>query len=510
MGLLTITGGMLLSRGIAKGLQSISNALFPYSKSREAERVSHTAQLNVELEKMRQKGRLKELGIQAEMQESQQMTIRETNMLVSQFTSYNHIKEDLYRDAIKRFPLNISPLSLLDNNNVNIDFFVKGIQKKNLSPDQFDAFRNYLHSGTRPLNIFVTPITIDSRVAGKETIAAQVWDSVYQSLESLFINEYNSNSDHPVNLFSTAWNSNAKPGLHAAEELYFFLKYIPSIVIEPRFDGKRLRIVFSCWSIGYNLEQRVRQELSIELDWLPMIIESAYTRSKKALALLSALEVQSDPLLAKKKEFCEHNVKLYENLGIGKKLKEGNLEELNVLGDYSRWFAVDSNDWEIVSQKISNSIGMVMAAVSDTHHLLASDVEPILPRIYDSYFPEMLDKEMAQNLLDMYESAYLRLLMIEPNNNDKKQLKELQLDNLASRLKLQAPKSLGLNPMGILIERCLTRWNYKAKSIEDAFNYYANHFTKEDKEFNDQLMCHLSKDQKRTIQRRSMTINNGK
>lgn len=504
---LAITGGMLLSRGIAKGIQKINDAIFPYEKSREAKRVEHTARLNMELERVRQQGRLTELGIQASMNEKQQMTMRETNIIVSQFTSYTHIKEELYRDAIKRFPLNISPLSLLDNNNINIDYFVKGIKTKTLTDDQLNAFKSYLHQDIRPLNIFVTPITIDSRVVGKETLAAQVWDSVYQSLESIFINEYNAASQHPANMFSAAWNHNAKPGLHAAEELYFFLKHIPTIVVEPRFDGKKLRIVFSCWSIGYNLEQRVRQEIAIELDWIPIIINNAYKRAKDSLNLLSKIDTSGDSLLAKKKEFCEHNVKLYERLDIAKRIQNGSLGDLDVLGDYSRWFALDSFDWSAISEKISHAIGLIIAAVTDTHHLLASDIEPILPQIYNTYFADILDEGMGCTLLEMYENAYDRLVMLDPHNTGVKQLRKLQLANIERELPIKESLLGDESPLSILLERCNTRWNFKTSDFNQAFEYYVNHFTEEDKEFNDQLMPYLSEEQTRQIQRKYMKLN---
>ena len=61
--LLTTLGtglGMTLSRGISSFFGKISNSLFPYGKSKEAERVEHTANKNLELEQIRQKARFQE------------------------------------------------------------------------------------------------------------------------------------------------------------------------------------------------------------------------------------------------------------------------------------------------------------------------------------------------------------------------------------------------------------------------------------------------------------------
>ncbi|WP_195334602.1 hypothetical protein [Bacteroides salyersiae] len=56
---------------------------------------------------------------------------------------------------------------------------------------------------------------------------------------------YNRSSNHPVVFFPTAWSDKSNPGMYASETLHFFLKYIPCVVIEPRFDGTTFRLMFS-------------------------------------------------------------------------------------------------------------------------------------------------------------------------------------------------------------------------------------------------------------------------
>lgn len=509
--MLNIAGGMLISRGVSGLISKIGEAIIPYGKSRDAKRTEHAAPKNMELEQMRQNAQRELLKRQLEanerLQENQiqanerlQMTARETSMLVAAFSSRNHIKEDFYRDAIRRFPLNISPLSLLENNDVSIDIITQGIANNN-----WESVRDYLKHDVKPLNVFVMPVTVDSRVGGNKIIAAQVWDSVYQYIESVFVNEYNVVGNHPVSLYSTAWNQNAKPGLHAAEELYFFLKYLPTIVVEPRFDGKKLRIMFTCWSIGYNLGQRIRQEIAIDFDWLPIIVTNAYERSKNSLKLFKGIDVGNNSMLAKKKEICELNVKTYESLHIGERIRSKKTDELDSLGDYSILFALAPYDWGVISDKVSHVLGVVMSALSDVHHLLSTDVEPVLPKIYNHYFPDIIDKGMAQTLLNLYEKAYYRLSMLEPN---KRELMRLRVWNLYDDFpRLSKPKMMYDNPLSILIDKCRKEWGYRAKNEDDAFRYYAKHFTKEDTDFNNELLPHLSEEQKRDIQRRYFELN---
>ena len=62
---------------------------------------------------------------------------------------------------------------------------------------------------------------------------------------------------------------------------------MPTIVVEPRFDGKTIKLMFSCWGIGYSSQLHSRQEIQIPLDLNSMIAVSAYERSKKAIASIA-------------------------------------------------------------------------------------------------------------------------------------------------------------------------------------------------------------------------------
>jgi len=510
--LLTALGtglGMTISRGISSFFGKVSNSLFPYERSKDAKRIEHTTEKNLELENIRQKARFQELAMQlnanAELQKQLQMTTRETNILVSRFTAQENLKNTFWQDAIRRFPLNISPISILENNGINIELLIRGFSEKNMSDEQVQELRTYLFADKKPLNVFVLPITIDSRVGGKETIAAQVWDSVYQNVESIFVNEYNTCGDRPVSIYSTAWNQNAKPGLHAAEEIYFFLKYLPSIVIEPRFDGKKLKIMFTCWGIGYSLGQRVRQELVVDLDWLPVITTNAYKRSLENLKLMEGIDIKDDTFLKNKKESYLHNIKLYEELGVGKKLDDDKIDELSTLGDYSKWFALDSYDWGNIADIISGTLGMAIAAISDTHHLLASDVEPLLPQIYGKYFTSKLSDVLAQSLVNMYECSFYKLVLMEDSNSKKAlTIRDMQIHNIYNAFKIPCPDKA--NPLGNIVSYCKMKWNHETSGVDEAFDYYVEHFTVEDADFTKQIMPYLSRDRKKMIERRNYDL----
>lgn len=396
-----------------------------YENSRDAKRIEHSAEKNMELEQFRQWNRWQEIEYNANLQKQMQMTNRETNILVSRITAQENLKNTFWQDAIRRFPLNISPLSILENNGINIESLIKGISEKTMTSEQIKYFRNCLIADKKPLNIFILPVTMDSRIGGRENIIAQVWDAVYLNVESIFVNEYNCCGNRPVSLYSTAWNQNVKPGLHASEELYFFLRNLPTVVIEPRYDGKRLKILFTCWGIGYTLGQRVRQEFSVDFDCLPIITTNAYNRSKKNIKLIEDMDIKNDTFLMNKKESYLHNIKMYEDLMIGKRLEDGNIAELSTLGDYSKWFALDPYDWGCISDGISNMLGVAIATISDVHHLLSSDVEPILPHIYDKYFSAIFNQLLAQTLDNIYCGAYLKLMNLFPETQSMRALEYL-------------------------------------------------------------------------------------
>lgn len=438
LGVAKIAGGIISARTVGKGINAIGERIFPYDKTRAYKQVEHSAARQRELELLREsfQERLQQENIMA--QERIAVFNRHSSMLLAEKNAHISLRHTLVQDAIRNFPLNISPLVLLENNNIDISFLL-GEKKSDGDSKELDSIFDSI-GVAKPLNVFITPMHIDTRVNGKEVLASQVFDSVYSSLESVFVNEYSRNSERPVIFYSAAWNKNVKAGLHAADELYYFLKDMPTIVVEPRFDGKSIKLMFSCWGIGYSSQIHSRQELAIPLDINSMIAVSVYERSKKALETLSNISSE-EKVLKDQKTMFEHNVNIFEQLNlkerITKRLNEiaetGKSVELDELGDYCKMLYINQSDVVGMADTISATTGMMIAAISDTHHLLANDITPRFPHIYKTYFNDFVNGDLLKEFGDMYERTYLKLIQEFPEQETRRLMeKEATLKLLGS------------------------------------------------------------------------------
>lgn len=481
IGAAKIAGGIIAARVVGKGLNSISERITPYDKGKNYKQVEHNAAKQKELELMREtfQERLQRDNIQA--QERLAIFNRHSAMILAEKNAHSALRHTLIQDAIRNFPLNISPLVLLENNNIDISFLLgESIYGKD-DTQSLDVIFDSIGKA-KPLNVFITPMHIDARVNGKEVLAAQVFDSVYSSLESVFVNEYSRNSERPVIFYSTAWNKNVKGGLHAADELYYFLKEMPTIVVEPRFDGKTIKLMFSCWGIGYSSQIHSRQELQIPLDLNAMIAISAYDRSKRALESLRNVAIDQK-LLKEQRAMFEHNVAIFENLSlekrIEKRLKEiqetGISTELDELGDYCKLLYINQTDVIGIADTISATTGMMIAALSDTHHLLANDVTPRFPYIYKTYFKDFVTPKLLKEFSDMYERTYLKLKEEFPEQEyrrliEKESVKKLLTDQSDSDAIRDAliQKCTGLGADGSVTNWTVTKLiDYYIDNIDD-------------------------------------------
>ena len=510
---------MVLYRTVGKTIGLISNRFGKYEKTKEYRHVEHNARKQEELEKMRedfqermqerqerfqQKLHQENADLQRELAKFNQLSSRQTQMILAEYNTYFGLRHTLIQDAIRNFPLNISPLVLLENNNIDIAFLLGG---DNQDLQLLQAMNESVYK-QKPISVFITPIHVDSRVNGKELLAAQVFDNVYSSLESLFVNEYARTSERPVIFYPTAWNKNVRGGLHAAEELYYFLNGLPTIVVEPRFDGTCLKIMFSCWGLGYSEKMHFRQEIPIEMDWNALLATKIYERSKMALETYSKVEGENAMILNQRKA-CLHNVNTFEALNLGVRLEKrfneiketGASKELNELGDYSQLFYVSPNDVGMIADMVSSSIGMLVASMSDIHHLIASDVNPRLPAIYNKYFGQYLDNDcgqsLKQSLFKLYKNIYYQLEM-----EDQKLERELQLLCVQSQLeqkritessedemqrKLLSILKQKVNELGAGKET--ENWN-----LDKCLTYYINNMSLDDDKFRESITPLLTKE----------------
>lgn len=412
LGAAKIAGGIIAARVVGQGISAIGERIFPYEKTRAYKQTAQSLAGQKKLEEMREdfQRELQAENIQANKEIA--MYNRQTQMMLAVTNTYNSLRHTLIQDAIRNFPLNISPLVLLENNHIDISFLMGS---RDASVESAESMlKNSLSS--KPINVFITPMHVDSRVGGKDVLAAQVYDSVYSSLESVFVQEYSRNSERPVIFYATAWNKNIKAGMHAAEEIFYFLRNMPTIVVEPRFDGKCVKILFSCWGIGYSNGIHSRQEMQIPLDMNSMLAIYAYERSSKALEILEKIE-NPGKLIQDQINMHRHNVKIFEELDlknrIASRLAEisqyGHSDELKELGDFSKLMYLSQDDVTGLSDIISSMLGMMISILSDTHHLLANDITPRFPYIYKRYFGEYVNDELLKVFCGIYERTYWKL-----------------------------------------------------------------------------------------------------
>lgn len=368
--ILKIGGGITLSRVLRKPIQKIDEFFFPFEKSSEKKRMDYQAQNHVSLENLSQEHRKELYNLQASISRNTEI-------------------------AAKNFPLNLSPFVILGNCGFQIiDREKGGIEFSSNNAEEL------------PLNIFVNPLLFPNNMQAGNIVMGQVWDVVIQKIESIFINEYGRTTERPVKFYSTAWNPNVRPGTHSAETIYYFLKYIPTIIVEPRYDGKAIHVIISGWGLGYNIGTMFRREINIDWDWNSMISTICYERSKSALALLSDSKL---PAFEEKKKILQRNIDIYETLQIEEHISKKELYKLEPLGDYSRYFAVESADTQQLADAIACTIGLTMSAFSDLHYLVNKNIQPLFPAIADNYFNGIADAKFREAFLPLYTTCYQHL-----------------------------------------------------------------------------------------------------
>lgn len=378
----------------------------------------------------------------------QAQAARQTQILVAQENARNMLEDHLVQDALKNYPLNVSPLVLLRNRSANMISLLRFTEKDGGQKTSIEkVFEDVKGAMAHPeaLNIFVAPVHVDSKIRNRKVLSDQIWDTVYQRIESFFTQHYNRSSNHPVVFFPTAWSDKSNPGMHASETLHFFLKDIPCVVIEPRFDGTTFRLMFSSWGIGYNSTEHHRTELSFPINIDVALACSVYDRSLKALDAIAEIDnlMDSDALgFREKKKILKRNIDLYQALHIEQRIQENRLDEIEALGIYNI-FAIESlQDLSPLADCFSAQIGLNLAALADIHHLRSVDAEPLLPNLFKTYFPTLYkNKELRQQLADEYERSYRFLRQEEIELKAIEGIRDAQLEAVKKQLELSEASS---------------------------------------------------------------------
>ena len=408
----------------------------------------------------------------------QARAMRQTQMLLAQKHAQDTLQDHLLQDALRTFPLNVSPLLLLKNQSQPLGHllafsdsdsdFYKSKDAIAQTYEEVEAIRK------RPdaLNIFVAPVHIDSKIKNRKVLSDQIWDSVYQRIESFFTLNYNRSSDHPVIFYPTAWNDKYNPGMHAAETLHYFLKDLPCVVIEPRFDGTTFRMMFSSWGLGYNSTLHHRTELSFPINIDAVLAMSVYNRSLKALDAIKEIDGMLDINeygFGMKKRELERNIDLFEALHIEERMKENRMEEIEALGIYNIFKIEPVQDLATLAEYLSARIGLNLAVLADVHHLRSYDRDPILPKFLKPYFPSLFeDKTVREQLFKEYEESYICLKREATESYVNRAIRAVQIDNVKHLLDLSSSAEKYESISKIVCEYVKTRLHIEAISLTDA------------------------------------------
>lgn len=418
---------------------------------------------------------------QKEIATFQACAMRETQILVARENAQNMLHDHMVQDALKSFPLNISPLVLLKNRHHSLSSllrFTLGQNGTSASAMLCDV-TNYI-TNPEALNIFIAPVYIDSKIKNRKVLSDQIWDTTYQQIESFFTTNYNRRSDRPVIMYSTAWNDKYSAGMHASETLHFFLKDMPCLVLEPRFDGHNFRLMISAWGLGYSSTEHIRAEMNFDLNIDALLATAAYQRSKKAIEVVDAI-LQSDLNDSDKAKYYmlfssyQKNIKLYEALKIEDRLKADKMDYIEAFGLYNVLSIDPVQDLSLISDLLSSQITITLATLTDIHHLRSTATPPFLPAKMKELFPDLFENEELRKVLcKSYERTYRQLADENKQFFEKKEDK-LLIDSICDEQTIAVQKKFGFENKtesweDSIVKFCYDRYGIKDEDIEYVFD----------------------------------------
>lgn len=445
----------------------------------EAQRMRFQERLEEKREELQKYLQDKQIEANREIALFQARAMRQTQMLLAQKHAQDTLQDHLLQDALRTFPLNVSPLVLLKNQSQPLGHLLAFSDSNTDSTSTTSIEQVYeeveaIRKRPEALNIFVAPVHVDSKIKNRKVLSDQIWDTVYQRIESFFTLNYNRSSVHPVIFYPTGWNDKYNPGMHAAETLHYFLKDLPCVVIEPRFDGTTFRMMFSSWGLGYNSTLHNRTELSFPINIDAVLAWSAYERSLKALDAIKEiggiLDINEYGFGLKKKEL-ERNVDLFQALHIEERMKENRMQEIDALGIYNIFKIEPVQDLAILADYLSARIGLNLAVLADIHHLRSYDRDPILPELLKPNFPSLYaDKSVREQLFKVYIDLYSKLSSEEKEFNGMKEIRSNQLVNIKKQLDLVDSSEMVKSVTDTTCGYVKTHFNIDANTLIDAIN----------------------------------------
>ena len=368
----------------------------------------------------------------------QAQAMRETQILVARENARLMLENQMVLDALKTFPLNISPMVLLNNRPHSLsslmrftvgDIEIDGADKQKLlsSANPQEVIEDVVSYVEHPeaLNIFIAPVFVDSKVPFQKMISTRIWEITYQKIESFFTKNYSRDGRTPVVFYPTAWNDKYTSGVHASETLHYFLKDLPCIVLEPKFDGNKFRMAISHWGLGFGSTEHFRTECDFNINTDLFIANAVYERSKNALAALDVLfdtKVLTDTEMRNKYAPLKHglvkNITFFESFKLNELADMDEQEQQQVLTQMTSLglgniFTIDNTqDLDPLAQHMSSQIGVILAMLADMHHLLSTGATPALPELMqtDGFFKEIYgDKQICEQLFLNYKAVYAQI-----------------------------------------------------------------------------------------------------
>ncbi|MBE6317544.1 MAG: hypothetical protein E7081_01035 [Bacteroidales bacterium] len=442
------------------------------------------------------------------------MAMRETQILVARENAQNLLQDRMVQDALKNFPLNISPLVLLKNRPHSLASLLRFTVGENCNmADVASDVMNYAEN-PEALNVFVAPVYVDSKIKNREILSKQIWDTTYQRLESFFTAHYNRRSKRPVIFYPTAWNDKYSPGMHASETLHFFLRDMPCVVLEPRFDGNNFRIMVSSWGLGYTSTEHVRTELNFNINIDAILAYSVYERSKTALGVLNDLakadiaETEKTPFFMQQR-ILERNIKLYESLRIDERI--GNKEKMNEIdafGIYNIFKIEPVQDLALLSDALSAQIGMTLASLTDIHHLRSTDTDPIFPELMKEHFPQLYSNEELRKLLyKSYERIFIHLrneenYLLSPDERKLLvNIREQQIGKVRFDLELQSGENSKEELEYLIRKYCKENFNFEHNDFEKVWETCIYEMSAKDKPFFERLLPQIEDPKHRKLKK---------